>query len=54
MVHFGEFLKICSLRSNCVTRQVAFNQTKNLYKNFPKIPGKALAGLNPTQLLYCY
>ena len=28
MVHFGEFLKICSLRSNSVTRQVTFNRTK--------------------------
>ena len=28
MVHFGEFLKIWSLRSNSVTRQVGFNRTK--------------------------
>ena len=28
MVHFGEFLKTCSLRSNSVTRQVNFNMTK--------------------------
>ena len=28
MVHFGEFLKIWSLRSNSVTRQVSFNRTK--------------------------
>ena len=28
IVHFGEFLKICSLRSNSVTRQVSFNRTK--------------------------
>ena len=27
-VHFGEFLKICSLRSISVTRQVTFNKTK--------------------------
>ena len=29
MVHFGEFLKTWSLRSNRVTRQVSFNRTKN-------------------------
>ena len=28
MVHFGEFLKTCSLRSNIVTRQVSLNRTK--------------------------
>ena len=28
MVQFGEFLKIWSLRSNSVTRQVSFNRTK--------------------------
>ena len=28
MVHFGEFLKTWSLRSNSVTRQVTFNRTK--------------------------
>ena len=28
MVHFGEFLKIWSLRSNRVTRQVSFNRSK--------------------------
>ena len=28
MVHFGEFLKTRSLRSNSVTRQVSFNRTK--------------------------
>ena len=28
MVHFGEFLKICSLHSNSVTRQVTFNRTE--------------------------
>ena len=28
MVHFGEFLKTWSLRSNSVTRQVRFNRTK--------------------------
>ena len=28
MVHFGEFLKTCSLRSNSVTRQVSFKRTK--------------------------
>ena len=28
MVHFGEFLKTWSLRSNSVTRQVNFNTTK--------------------------
>ena len=28
MVHFGEFLKTWSLRSNSVTRQVNFNRTK--------------------------
>ena len=28
MVHFGEFLKTWSLRSNRVTRQVSFNRTK--------------------------
>ena len=28
MVDFGEFLKIWSLRSNSVTRQVSFNRTK--------------------------
>ena len=28
MVHFGEFLKTWSLRSNSVTRQVIFNRTK--------------------------
>ena len=28
MVHFGEFLKTCSLRSNSVTRQVNFKSTK--------------------------
>ena len=28
MVHFGEFLKIWSLRSNSVTRQISFNRTK--------------------------
>ena len=28
MVHFGEFLKIWSLQSNSVTRQVSFNRTK--------------------------
>ena len=28
MVHFGEVLKTCSLRSNSVTRQVSFNRTK--------------------------
>ena len=28
MVHFGEFLKTWSLRSNSVTRQVSFNNTK--------------------------
>ena len=28
MVHFGEFLKTWSLRSNIVTRQVSFNRTK--------------------------
>ena len=28
MVHFGEFLKTWSLRSNSVTRQVSFNSTK--------------------------
>ena len=28
MVHFGEFLKNWSLRSNSVTRQVSFNKTK--------------------------
>ena len=28
MVHFGEFLKTWSLRSNSVTRQVSFNKTK--------------------------
>ena len=29
MVHFGEFLKTWSLRSNSVTRQVSFHRTKN-------------------------
>ena len=28
MVHFGEFLKTWSLRSNSVTREVSFNRTK--------------------------
>ena len=28
IVHFGEFLKIWSLRSNSVTRHVTFNRTK--------------------------
>ena len=28
LVHFGEFLKIWSLRSNSITRQVSFNRTK--------------------------
>ena len=28
IVHFGEFLKIWSLRSNSVTRQVSFDKTK--------------------------
>ena len=28
MVHFGEFLKTWSLRSNSVTRQVSFYRTK--------------------------
>ena len=28
MVHFGEFLKTWSLRSNSVTRQINFNRTK--------------------------
>ena len=28
MVHFGEFLKIWSLRSNRVTRQISFNRSK--------------------------
>ena len=28
IVHFGEFLKIWSLRSNSITRQVTFNRTK--------------------------
>ena len=28
IVHFGEFLRTCSLRSNSVTRQVNFNRTK--------------------------
>ena len=28
MVHFGEFLKTWSLRSNSVTRQVSFNRAK--------------------------
>ena len=28
MVHFGEFLKMWSLRSNSVTRQVSFSRTK--------------------------
>ena len=28
MVHLGEFLKIWSLQSNSVTRQVKFNRTK--------------------------
>ena len=28
MVHFDEFLKTCSLRSNSVTRQFSFNGTK--------------------------
>ena len=28
MVHFGEFLKTWSLRSNSVTRQVNFNRKK--------------------------
>ena len=28
MVHFGEFLKTWSLRSNSVTRQVSYNRTK--------------------------
>ena len=28
MVHFGEFLKTWSLRSNSVTRQVSFDRTK--------------------------
>ena len=28
MVHFGMFLKICSLRSESVTRQVYFDTTK--------------------------
>ena len=28
MIHFGEFLKTWSLRSNSVTRQVSFNRTK--------------------------
>ena len=28
MVHFGEFLKTWSLRSNSVTRQVNFNRSK--------------------------
>ena len=28
IVHFGEFLKTWSLRSNSVTRQVSFNRTK--------------------------
>ena len=28
MVHFGEFLKTWSLRSNSVSRQVSFNRTK--------------------------
>ena len=28
MVHFGEFLKTWSLRSNSVTRQVSFNRKK--------------------------
>ena len=32
IVHFGEFLKIWSLRSNSVTRQVSFNRT-NLVEN---------------------
>ena len=29
MVHFGEFFKTWSLRSNSVTRQVSFNRTKS-------------------------
>ena len=32
MVHFGEFLKTWSLRSNSVTRQVTFKRTKNWWK----------------------
>ena len=28
MVHFDEFLKTCSFRSNGITRQVRFNGTK--------------------------
>ena len=28
MVHFGEFLKTCTLRSNSVTRKVTFDKTK--------------------------
>ena len=30
MVHFGEFLKIWSVQSNSVTRQVTFNRTKTV------------------------
>ena len=37
MVHFGDFLKTWSLRSNSVTRQVTFNKTKNWWK-MPKLP----------------
>ena len=32
MVHFGEFLKTWSLRSNSVTRQVSFKKDKNWWK----------------------
>ena len=32
MVHFGDFLKTLSLRSNSITRQVTYNKTKNVGK----------------------
>ena len=32
MVHFGEFLKTWSLRSNSVTRPISFNRPKNWWK----------------------
>ena len=33
MVHFGEFLKTLSLRSNSVTRQVSFKIGQKLVEN---------------------
>ena len=36
MVHFGEFLKTSSLRSNSVTRQVSFYRTKKNWWKMPK------------------